>query len=113
MAKPWAKRLYNSAAWRKCRESYIASAFGLCESKGCGKPGYIVDHIVELTPENINDPNITLNHENLQYLCLVCHNVKTFQKYSPTAEGVMFDAEGNLIEVSAEEMSKQVGKKWW
>lgn len=30
-------------------------------------------HVIELTPQNIDDPNITLNHDNLQMLCRECH----------------------------------------
>ncbi|MGE9994920.1 HNH endonuclease [Peptoniphilaceae bacterium SGI.137] len=96
MAKPWAKAFYNSAAWRKARAAHIAKVYGLCE--WCGEPGYIVDHIVELTPDNINNPNITLSDSNLQYLCHSCHNQKTFQKFSPTRSGLIFDSDGNLIE---------------
>ncbi|WP_369899756.1 HNH endonuclease [Bacillus manliponensis] len=98
MAKPYAKKFYNSKAWRKCREAYISKVFGLCEH--CSDPGYIVDHIEEITPDNIDDPNITLNHENLQYLCTPCHNRKTFVKYSPVREGLRFDDEGNLIQIN-------------
>src|SRR5690625_1690580 len=97
MAKPWAKPFYNSAAWRKCRLTYISKVYGLCEH--CDRPGYIVDHIVELTPDNIHDPDITLNHDNLQYLCLECHNIKTFRKITPTRKGFGFDEEGNLVEI--------------
>lgn len=111
MAKQFSKRFYNSAAWKKCRLSYIAKVFGLCEGLNCGKPGYIVDHIIELTPENINDINITLNHENLQYLCLECHNTKTFQKHSVTAEGLMFDEQGNLVEGNAVSSTKRI-RSW-
>ncbi|MDR0918710.1 MAG: HNH endonuclease [Oscillospiraceae bacterium] len=39
----------------------------------------IVDHIIPITPENNDDPDITLNWDNLQLLCLHCHNEKTFQ----------------------------------
>lgn len=102
MAQPWAKRFYKSAAWQKCRRSYIANVFGLCEhcsAAGRTRPGYIVDHIIELTPENINNPDITLNHENLQYLCLECHNRKTFRKIGPTRDGLRFDENGNLVKV--------------
>jgi hypothetical protein len=53
--------------------------------------GYIVDHIEELTPANITDPNIALNHDNLQYLCLDCHNSKTFGAGLPTEKGLRFD----------------------
>lgn len=98
MAKEWAKRFYKSKAWRECRQSYMSKVHGLCEH--CSGIGYILDHIKELNPNNINDPNITLNHENLQFLCLPCHNTKTFQKYSPIREGCYFDSDGNILNKS-------------
>lgn len=81
MAKQFAKAFYKSTTWKKCRKSFIAERKaidgGLCQH--CQQAlGYIVDHIVELTPYNINDPAISLSHDNLQYLCLECHNRKTF-----------------------------------
>lgn len=77
MAKPWAKTFYKSKAWLKCRFSYIAKRVkidgGLCEV--CHeKPGYIVHHKVTLTPENINNPDISLNHDLLSYECKDCHD---------------------------------------
>ena len=60
-------------------------------------PGYIVDHIVEITSETIDNSDITLNHENLQYLCLPCHNTKTFGKAVLIRVDVMFDENGDLI----------------
>ena len=93
MAKPFAEAFYKRKAWRKCRASYIAEREaidgGMCEH--CHEaPGYIVDHIEELTPANINDPEVSLNHDNLQYLCLPCSNTKTFApdcKYRLTPDG--------------------------
>ena len=97
MSKAYSKSFYNSRAWLKCRESYIATVFGLCEH--CAGAGYIVDHVEEVTPDNITDPNITLNHKNLQYLCTPCHNKKTFFKFEPTRSDVTFDSEGGLVQV--------------
>lgn len=102
MAKPYAKKFYNSKQWQKCRYSFIAKRRtidgAMCQH--CKEvPGYIVDHIKEIDIININDPLITLNHDNLQYLCHECHNIKTFRKYSPLREGFGFDDEGNLIQV--------------
>lgn len=98
MAKPYAKSFYNSKAWKGCRASYIATIYDkMCER--CHRElGYIVDHIKEITPENIHDPNITLNHSNLQYLCVECHNVKTFQKHNPLRDDVKFDENGDLVQ---------------
>jgi len=95
MAKDWAKAFYKSAAWLKCRAAYIQSVFGLCEK--CGRPGWIVHHKIKLTPGNINDPNVTLNWDNLEYLCQDCHNRE--HGGGSTAEGLRFDAAGNLVEV--------------
>lgn len=89
-----AKKFYRSKQWIKCREAYIPSVHGLCER--CEDPGYILDHIIEINEQNINDPHITLNHENLQYLCLPCHNKKTFKKHSAIADGFRFNADGEL-----------------
>jgi 5-methylcytosine-specific restriction endonuclease McrA len=81
MAREFAKPFYNSAAWKKVRKAFISNRIsidgGVCQH--CKKElGYIVDHIKELNPENINDTSITLSWSNLQYLCLECHNTKTF-----------------------------------
>lgn len=61
--------------------------------------GYIVDHIKGLTPGNITDPSIALNHDNLQYLCLDCHNSKTFGAGLPTEKGLRFDFDGNIVQI--------------
>lgn len=74
--KDYAETFYKSKAWQKCRESYAASVGGLCErckANGIIKPGEIVHHKKHITPNNINDPNITLNYNNLELLCRDCH----------------------------------------
>ena len=101
MAKPFAKKFYNSKAWKECRKSYINSVHGLCErclAKGIYEPGYILHHKKYLTPDNINDPYITLNHDNLEYVCLDCHNEEHIGKYERIEKGLDFDMYGNLIE---------------
>ena len=77
MAKEFAKRFYNSEKWKRCRAAYIKLRQGidggLCET--CHEePGYIVHHRIELTPENINDPEIALDFHNLKFDCHNCHN---------------------------------------
>lgn len=101
LAKDYAKKFYKSKAWQKCRASFIAEREaidgGLCEH--CRKKrGYIVDHIEEITPENIDDVDIILNHNNLQYLCLECHNTKTFKKHHAVEENLFFDEDGNIFQ---------------
>lgn len=78
MAKPWARAFYQSKEWRECRATYISNVAGLCErcqERGIIRAGLELHHIEELTPENINDPSITLNHDNLVYLCHDCHMI--------------------------------------
>ena len=75
MTREFAKAFYHSGAWVSCRNEYI-KAHSLCERclrKGTITPAEIVHHLVELTPENINDPTITLNPDNLEAVCRQCH----------------------------------------
>lgn len=90
-----AKKFYNSRKWKNTRKAYISTVLGgLCEH--CDNAvGYIVDHIIEINSDNINDAEITLNHDNLQYLCLPCHNTKTFRGKT-VADGCYFTADGQL-----------------
>lgn len=98
MAQPFAMAFYASKEWLKCRAGYIKNVFGLCErckAKGILRKGKIVHHKIKLTVQNINDPNITLNWDLLEYLCKSCHEAEHSEQV--TREDVMFDAEGNLI----------------
>lgn len=46
-----------------------------CLKQGIMKPAEIVHHKTELTPENINNPNITLSFDNLEAVCRDCHAI--------------------------------------
>ena len=77
------KGIYKTSAWLKCRAAYIKSVGGLCErclARGEIKPGYIVHHKVHLTPWNITDTSITLNWDNLEYLCLIVTTKNTSKR---------------------------------
>jgi len=76
MAKPFARKFYSSATWQACREEYAKSQRYLCEEclrRGIYRPGDIVHHKIELTPANIENPEITLSFDNLELLCRDCH----------------------------------------
>lgn len=99
--KPWAEWFYKSITWTQCRDAYFISQHGLCER--CEQPGKIVHHKEYLTPENINDPNVTLSWENLELLCQDCHNKEHFKDSgSVVREGLMFDERGELIQIGAD-----------
>ena len=96
MSKAFSKKLYNSKAWKECRVAYIASVFGLCER--CQEVGYILHHKTWLTINNINDPDITLNHNNLYYTCKACHEIQHRGECEVIREGLCFDDDGNVMQ---------------
>ena len=96
MAGNWTNGFYDSTAWLKCRHSFIMSRIakdgGLCQM--CHRNlGDIVHHIIHLTPDNINDPEISLNHDKLMFLCLKCHN----KVHDGHGNKIAFDDEGNVF----------------
>ena len=99
MAREFAQKFYKSKKWKKCRASYIAYRQsidgGLCET--CkDRLGYIVHHKEWITPENINNPDVTLNHRNLKYDCLICHNKeKEFEEET----NYFFGEDGQIYEL--------------
>ena len=93
--RDFAKDFYNSQKWRKCRRLFIGERTlidgGLCQR--CHKePGYIVHHRVYLTPANINNPDISLNTKNLEFLCHECHDREHNSRLR-----VRFDENGRVI----------------
>ncbi len=67
---------YYTKQWKACRREYAKTQGGLCErcrEKGIIRAGAIVHHKIPVTPENVNDPSITLNFDNLMYVCRDCH----------------------------------------
>ncbi|MBQ3329953.1 MAG: HNH endonuclease [Ruminococcus sp.] len=73
--KPFAASFYKSPAWQACRASYL-KARPLCEdclARGIYTPAEIVHHVQPITPDNINDPSITLAFGNLRSVCRECH----------------------------------------
>lgn len=76
MSKDFARAFYNSTAWKHCRAEYAKSQRYLCEDclqKGILTPGEIIHHKQPITPENINDPSVTLSFDNLKMVCRKCH----------------------------------------
>ena len=92
MAKPFAKAFYKSSAWRHCREEYIKSVYGLCEmcyAQGIIRKGDELHHKVKLTPDNINNPCITLNPDNL--ISFVASTIRQCTKRTDTKQKIIKD----------------------
>ena len=89
------KAFYNSRKWRQLSRAFLLSKNYICER--CGTPAEIAHHRKYLTAANVNDPTISLNPENLEALCLACHNTEHFADGGTVAPGLAFDGDGNLI----------------
>lgn len=69
------KKFYNSPEWRVLRLEILKRDQNICQK--CGKLIFKspnVHHIKYLTPQNIDDINVSLNPENLMTVCEDCHN---------------------------------------
>lgn len=106
---PFAKPFYKSKAWQDVRKVVWDRAHGLCErcmEKGELKPADVVHHTTPLTPDNVNDPNVSLNPDKLIALCDDCHT-KVHQQLGIGAMNgrkeerprVGFDEEGNVVRI--------------
>ena len=93
MKKPKAlHNFYKSNEWQLARQIKITQVNGECER--CGKPGQEVHHIKRLNVNNIKDVSVSLDQNNLEFLCKDCHN-KEHKRFSSKQ---LFDSEGNLIQ---------------
>ena len=71
MAREVSKAFYHSKQWQQVREYVLMRDSYLCRI--CGQPAEEVHHKIHLTPENLYDPRVNLNPDNLISLCRECH----------------------------------------
>ena len=77
-----AHQFYNSTEFRTLRRELMNTrqdADGILRCAYCGKPllvdyETIAHHVQEITAANLNNPEITLNPDNIQLVHLHCHN---------------------------------------
>lgn len=91
------KRFYATKKWKKLRDNYLAEhpICERCAAAGIASVAEHVHHKIELTEENVKDPNISLNEDNLEALCFDCHR-KEHHNLSEVADDLYFDEDGNL-----------------
>lgn len=101
MAREFSKAFYNSREWKMCRASYLGKMpvhkRGLCEKcweQGIHTLGLELHHKTWLTPNNMKDKSITLNHDNLIFLCFECHKKEHGNR---NEKRYTIDEHGNLI----------------
>lgn len=90
---PEIQKFYRSDKWKIARVMKIASAGGRCEL--CSGIGTEVHHKIHLTVENVINPEVSINQDNLMLLCNECHN-KVHGRFEGSAKYV-FDEDGNPI----------------
>lgn len=84
---------YKTKAWRKVSKTYMTSKYYVCER--CGQPATICHHKTWLNGSNINDPSIALDFNNLEALCIECHNAE----HSLDNNVTIFTSDGDIEEV--------------
>ena len=107
------RKFYSSKAWEDVRKTIWLKQNLLCNR--CHKPVYvdgiseyipkgnrrtgIVHHKIYLDDNNVHDINITLNPDNLEGICLDCHNIE-HNKNNVIRPDYIFDANGDVIPVN-------------
>ena len=93
------RHIYKTTAWEKTRAAFLSSKHFCCER--CGKPAVIVHHKTYITDDNEDNPEITLNWNNLEALCVDCHNKEHFEKDECRAlnAGLCFTPDGQIIKM--------------
>lgn len=105
------EEFYRTKAWKDNRKAFALSKYCICER--CGRSvyvdgindylpkgkrlRYIVHHKEYLNDSNYTDDNVSLDWNNLELLCIDCHN-NEHTKNVPTRKGLAFDDMGNLVE---------------
>ena len=82
------EKFYTTWTWRRCRKAYADSVGNMCErclKRGIIEPGakdrpLEVHHKIPLTEDNVTDPKVTLNWDNLELLCKTCHDEERDKK---------------------------------
>ena len=66
---------YNSSAWKRLRLAHLSASpwCVFCLELGLHVPGNHVDHVETIASR----PDLKLDDDNLQTLCITCHSVKT------------------------------------
>ena len=95
MSREYARPFYNSKPWQQCRAAYLSQVNYICER--CGNPAALVHHKKYINEGNISDPIITLDWNNLEALCVECHEHEHIRNRRRPVKSV-FDENGNPVD---------------
>lgn len=109
MSYGYRKQFYHSKVWNQVRKNIWLKQNLLCNR--CGLPVYvdgisdyipkenrrtgIVHHKIYLDNINVYDDTIALNEDNLEGICIDCHNKEHF-KTNGIRNDYLFDDDGNI-----------------
>ena len=109
MSYGYRKQFYHSKVWNQVRKNIWLKQNLLCNR--CGLPVYvdglsdylpkekrrigIVHHKIYLDNENVYDDTIALDEDNLEGICIDCHNKEHF-KTNGIRNDYLFDDDGNI-----------------
>lgn len=62
--------------------------------------GYMVHHKVYIDAKNIWNTDITLSFDNLELLCIDCHNKEHFERNDFTDEGELKPKQENILKLA-------------
>ena len=94
-SNPEVFKKYNCKRWKDLRK-YKLSINPFCErckARGIYNPAYIIHHKEYITQENYMDDDVFYNIENLESICLECHNKEHFGE----EQDYFFDKDGNIL----------------
>ena len=94
MAKDYARSLYGNRKWKLTQVAYMISRNYICER--CGSVARIVHHKNYITPDNIYDPKVVFDWDNLEAVCIDCHNTEHIIS-AATEEGLRFNSNGDIV----------------
>ena len=80
------RSFYKSARWRYVSSLYLDSVNRLCEKcleEGRLTPAKLVHHKIHMNKQTVQDDSLAYGFENLQALCLNCHNTIHYGKSLP------------------------------
>ena len=108
------KSFYASEKWQKFRLAIIAERGLKCEH--CGevvtRPGELtLHHIIELTPENVHDVNISLNPDNILVVHHDCHN-KIHNRFGYKPEKNVYIVYGPPMSGKKTYVKEHIGRGW-
>lgn len=97
MARSIPSSFYKTKKWEKCRRAYLSlhPYCERCEAAGIIKPAEHVHHKIHLTADNYRNPELAYGFDNLEALCIDCHNKEHFGAQD-VRDGLYFDKDGNL-----------------